>query len=103
MPMSSPILMAYPGPPRRPGGFIRYILGASAILLLVLYFKNSAETSSFQYMTPEVPYTYTYTPKPPPKPHTQSPNNALPISMPKSKQEHPIDTLIENAEKTFQE
>ncbi|KAF7876799.1 hypothetical protein EAF04_001882 [Stromatinia cepivora] len=102
MPISSPILMAYPGPPRRAGGFIRYIIGALAILILVLYFKSSAETSSFQYMTPEIPYTYTS--KLPPTPYTEShSNNELPISIPKSKQEHPIDTLIENAEKTFEE
>lgn len=29
--------------------------------------------------------------------------NELPISVPKPKSEHPIDTLIQNAEKTFQE
>lgn len=98
--------MAYPGPPRRAGGFIRYILGALVILLLVFYFKGSAETSSSEsfttYMAPAISYSSTteYPPRPYPEPPS---NHELPISAPKQEQENPIDTLIANAEKTFEE
>lgn len=100
MPVSSPILMAYPGPPRRAGGFIRYIIGAIGILLLVLYFRSSSEASSFTYITPTVPDPPKSTLSPTPYAESSS-NNELPISKPN--QEHPIDTLIANAEKTFEE
>lgn len=96
--------MSYPSPPRRVGGFIRYILGALLILLLVFYFRSSAEASSFTYMTPATSESSTI--QNPPKQYTKPlSNNEVPISIPDTnpKQEHPIDTLIENAENAFEE
>ncbi|QSZ31176.1 hypothetical protein DSL72_000739 [Monilinia vaccinii-corymbosi] len=94
-------MAAYPGPPRRPGGFVRYILGAFIILLLVFYLKSAEEISSFTYMTPAIstdPSTTRY-----PSAHEFPVPIPNPNPKPKPQQENPIDTLIANAEKTFQE
>ncbi|PQE24901.1 hypothetical protein CJF32_00007255 [Rutstroemia sp. NJR-2017a WRK4] len=89
--------MAYPGPPRRPGGFLRYILAAAIIVLLIFYFRGSSESSTYKYTTSPVPNTATTK-----YPVENSPTYEIPLSKPKS-EEHPIDTLIANAEKTFED
>jgi hypothetical protein len=146
MKISSPILMAYPGPPRRTAGVVRYSLLALALLSVLLYFRHSAQnaglTSPFRIdidpkpdpplegapPTPENPIPQTPAPVDPPPPVVEPPveevNEPVVVDVPPAAQPppaveepaveeqqppvakpkappHPIDTLIEAAEKTF--
>lgn len=102
--------MAYPGPPRRAAGLARYLLLAVVILGLLYYLRNSAQAAALKSIykpidptpTPAVPSS----PNPtepgvqPAGPAVKPDNGRL---KPKPAHSHPIDTLIEAAEDTFNE
>jgi hypothetical protein len=48
MKISSPITMAYPGPPRRAAGLARYLLLAVVIVSVLFYFRSAALSSPFR-------------------------------------------------------
>ena len=115
MKISSPILMAYPGPPRRAAGLLRYVVLAVAIVSLLFYFRHSAQSgtfsSAFKPQSAQSDLPTEPTPQNPVKPIIE-PEIVQPISKPEAVPEiekpiipnppsHPIDTLIEAAEKQF--
>jgi len=103
--------MAYPGPPRRAAGAIRYLLVAILIVIAVLFFRdaapyadlNSAFSHSHNGPISQIPpsgppaeaFNFSITDGSPA-------NTAKPVTRPKEPI-HPIDTLIEGADKTFEE
>ncbi|TAQ88725.1 hypothetical protein B7494_g2991 [Chlorociboria aeruginascens] len=79
--------MAYPGPPRRASGLLRYILVAVAVVGSLVYFRNSAQSAA---------YRNPYKPAIPSAPGVQVPQPQNPEVV-----AHPIDTLIAAAGDTF--
>jgi hypothetical protein len=115
MKISSPITMAYPGPPRRAGGLVRYAGLAVVLIVLLCYLRYSAP--SFTSVHEPVQVTPADLPtiptqespsrpgvKPEDVPIEASPEvqTEHPITTPK-KIAHPIDELIGAAEKTFED
>jgi hypothetical protein len=109
MKISSPVIMAYPNPPRRASGLVRYVFMAIVIILTMGYLRRYHTLTAVGDSSKYVPSLDT---KPPPtadgpaapqiKPETKEPET--PIGKPKSKgptSTHPIDELIEGAEKSF--
>lgn len=118
--------MAYPGPPRRVAGLTRYLFVSLLIIFGILFFRDSARysgnlDSTFtrgqhdRIPTTEIPIAYSGTGSSPDSNHTESANLGSsdqiiapveetgaekPITRPKEPA-HPIDTLIEGADKTF--
>ena len=122
--------MAYPGPPRRAAGMARYLIAAVVILSTLYYFRGKAPIAlSYPYShhpayspTPITTASATKVAYVPPDPiksiantlaaspsrkptssldtyltkETENPSTSLPRTP------HPIDNLIEDAEKTFQ-
>jgi hypothetical protein len=110
---ASPIVMAYPGPPRRAAGLVRYLLVAILIVFGILFFRDSAHYSSLNSAVPHsnaghLPVVF------PPSTKSGSVDSetfdftitggdgGTPTTRPKEPA-HPIDTLIEGAEKTFRD
>ncbi|KAL3426460.1 capsule associated [Phlyctema vagabunda] len=94
MKISSPLTMSYPVPPRKMNGLLRYVVLAMLLLMGLFYLKRSATAwSAPTYMgtSPSV--------SAPISPDTKSEQAPL-VSQPVV-EAHPIDTLIEQAEKTF--
>ena len=104
--------MAYPGPRRRSAGLARYTLFAVIILSIMYYYRSgeiAADTHPYG-VTPPAPYTQPVVPNIPhgppvlaegipelPSAESENPQTAAAGSA------HPIDTLIEGAEKTYDE
>lgn len=117
MKLSSPITMAYPGPPRRAAGLARYLLLAVCITGALFYLRHTAQVAALNSAHVPVEVTPTHLPSIPPpgnpvKPDvkpiespvpTPAPSNPTPAQDGSSskKAPHPIDTLIENAAKTY--
>src|SRR5271154_3185955 len=108
MKISSPIVMAYPGPPRRAAGIIRYIIVSAVIVTVLYYLRHSVPSAAFD--PPSIPQTKLpigQSPQHPVEPSTDTdveqpiakPEPEQPVTAPKATP-HPIDTLIEAAEKT---
>jgi hypothetical protein len=112
MKLSSPITMAYPGPPRRAAGLARYVLLAVVILGLLYYLRNSAQTAALKSAYKHIDSTPADLPGVPSNPNPTEPGvkPADPLAMPgnghptnSSPHAHPIDALIEAAKDTFEE
>lgn len=115
MKISSPITMTYPGPPRRACGLVRYAGLAVVLIGLLCYLRYSAP--SFTSVHEPVQVTPTHLPTIPTQENPSRPAvkpDVVPteagsdvqtgnsITTPKTAA-HPIDELIESAEKTFQD
>jgi hypothetical protein len=143
MKVSSPRIMAYPGPPRRAAGLARYLLLAVIIVSFLFYFRNAAQAAALkaQYLDPYFPTPSTTPsadaqrlqipvdngpkdpsagkgPTDPPEPEKPAEKPVekpaeQPVARPEEKpaerpitkpaETHPIDTLIQGAENTFDE
>lgn len=103
--------MAYPGPPRRAAGMMRYILLAAGVIGVLFYLRNSAQIAAYNSVhrptavtpehLPDVP-----TPQNPVQPDVRpvEEGGALPeepVTTPKQPAQ-PIDDLIRDAENTFE-
>lgn len=115
-------MMAYPGPPRRAGGLLRYVVLAVVIVSVLFYLRNSSLNAALSSVHSPIQVTPTHLPdvpipQNPTKPDFEAPAKAAsPEEPPAAPSEpafqetpaspkgaaHPIDTLIESAEKTFQ-
>jgi hypothetical protein len=108
MKISSPITMAYPGPPRRAAGLARYLFLAVGIITIVFFLRNRPLSNSL-HIPLDIPDDSDR-----PNPESSSPSEGRPTSeqettgqqpeQPITKPNlppHPIDTLIEAAETTF--
>ncbi|KAI6245099.1 Beta-1,2-xylosyltransferase 1 [Erysiphe necator] len=93
MKISSPITKAYAGPPRRVSGVVRYIISALSILALVFYIRQS---SYILFLNPTSYGPHHYSHIHPLSPLQKEPNNI------QKKTSHPIDELIQGAEKKFE-
>ncbi|KAH8592326.1 glycosyltransferase family 90 protein [Bisporella sp. PMI_857] len=128
MKVSSPVKMAFPGPPRR--GLSRYLLLAIILVTVMYYYRNSAQSAALSYHTSDYLPSINL-PKPDTAQGSQKPvdsvpkgSDANPGSLPTEKPAeapivekpidkpapeapagagHPIDRLIDDAQKTFDE
>jgi hypothetical protein len=108
--------MAYPGPPRRASGLARYVILAVCTLGALFYLRHTAETSALNSTHVPVEVTPTHLPSIPPPGNPVKPDikpvettsTAEPTSTSGTHPNlseiapHPIDTLIDAAEKTFE-
>lgn len=113
MKISSPIIMAYPGPPRRAGGLVRWILLGTGVLAVLFYIRSSSLSTALnsvheplsltplaipgQYSAPAKPLQPTGTPPAPivEEPKVEEPKVEVVISEPEkpvvdAKVEQPI-------------
>ena len=118
MKVSSPIVMAYPGPPRRAAGLLRIILLALVLVTAFFYFHRSPQPASLgsplhESTSPGTDVLKTQHPAGPAKPAVEPPSKEgpkdkestkeAPAAKPAESKEtaHPIDSLIATAEKTY--
>ncbi|POS83811.1 hypothetical protein EPUL_006085 [Erysiphe pulchra] len=94
MKISSPITKAYSGPPRRVvSGVVRYSISVLGILALIFYIRQSSHILILHRSS----YAHHY----PPRIRPQSPLQKEPDII-QNKTPHPIDELIQGADKTFE-
>lgn len=105
--------MAYPGPPRRAAGLVRYVILAVAIVSLLFYSRHPAQAATFNStlkpqsdlpvgptaQNPVQPIIEPEIERPIPKPDPE-PGVKKPTTTPKAPL-HPIDTLIKAADEVF--
>lgn len=115
MKISSPITMAYPGPPRRAGGLFRYAGLAVILIGLLCYLRYSAPSFTSVHEPvevtpahlPTIPTQESSTKGPDSKPVAGLPADAAPEAQTErpittaKKAAHAIDDLIVGAEKTL--
>jgi hypothetical protein len=110
MKISSPITMAYPGPPRRAAGLARYAVLAVVILGILYYLRTSALSNSAYTPIDSTPENLPQVPSAqnPVEPGIEptesvvEPQVEKPVLTP-TLNAHPIDTLIKSAESTFKD
>ncbi|KAL2071949.1 hypothetical protein VTL71DRAFT_11292 [Oculimacula yallundae] len=125
MKIASPVAMTFSGPPRRAGGIVRYLLLSVGIIGILFYLRRSSPTFNSTYepvaVTPEHLPSIPGQQNPPARPDVQpagpekaalqpekplSPTDQIKPTEPVWKAphaEHPIDTLITDANNLFDE
>ncbi|CAG8980626.1 hypothetical protein HYALB_00012443 [Hymenoscyphus albidus] len=124
MKLNSPISMTYPGPPRRAAGLMRYIFLAAGVIGIMYYLRLTASNGAFTNISNPIIDADKHVdtdkpPAPPPHPptpinsieekpepvehmehlHASAPNHTEDAPVKGSRPPHPIDDLIEKAEK----
>jgi len=122
--------MAYPGPPRRAGGLVRWLLLAGGVLGVLLYIRSSTLSATLRSSYEPVAATPAHIPTVPPQPAVPSnplrpsgkpeavmaeehkiieeskpgadPQAEQSVTMPK-KTTHPIDDLIKGADRIYED